>query len=125
MKKEDKEVKRVVDLINQIHEVTDKQLLNSSSTVYDEFKKELLRVINLDSNIIEYELNEGEFVFLSVLEALNEKYSYCMKEEFQRVILKLISELRDVVYPKHEFKDYSISKYKVLERLTYDSRDKK
>ncbi len=119
MAKED-EVKRVLNLINKIHSFSDEVLLNSSTTTYEEYKKELSRIINLDSNIIEYELNEWEIIFLNVLEALNEKYNYCIRKEFEDVILKLIAELKEVVYPEHELKNYSISKFRVVERLTYD-----
>ena len=120
----DDEVKRVLNLINKIHSLSDEVLLSNSTTTYEEYKKELLRIINLDSNIIEYELNEGEIIFLNVLEALNEKYGYCMRKEFEEVILKLIEELKEVVYPEHELKDYIISKFRVVERLTYDPSDK-
>lgn len=123
MLKEDEETKKVINLINRIHDLSDKQMLSSSTTTYEEYKKELLRIINLDSNIIEYELNEGELIFLNVLEALNEKYHYCIRKEFEDVILKLIEELKEVVYPEHELKDYSISKFRVVERITYDPSD--
>ncbi len=59
-------------------------------------------------------------IFLNVLEALNEKYGYCMRKEFEDIILKLINELKEVVYPKHELKDYGISKFQVFERITYN-----
>lgn len=121
---EEDDVKRVLNLINKIHSLSDEVLLSSSTTTYEEYKKELSRIINLDSNIIEYELSEGEIIFLNVLEALNEKYGYCMRKEFEDIILKLIAELREVVYPEHELKDYSISKFKVVERITYDPSDK-
>lgn len=123
MEKED-DVKRVLNLINKIHSLGDEVLLNNSTTTYEEYKKELSRIINLDSNIIEYELNEGEIIFLNVLEALNEKYGYCMRKEFEDIILKLIAELREVVYLEHELKDYSISKFQVVERITYNPSDK-
>lgn len=115
MLKEDEETKKVINLINRVHDLSDKQMLSSSSLNYEEYKKELLRIINLDSNIIEYELNEGEFIFLNVLEALNEKYGYCMRKEFEKVILKLINELKEIVYPEHKLKDYNISKFRVVE----------
>lgn len=120
MLKKDEETKKVINLINRVHDLSDNQMLSNSPLNYEEYKKELLRIINLDSNIIEYELNEGEFIFLNVLEALNEKYGYCMRKEFEEVILKLINELKERVYPEHELKDYSISKFRVVERLTYD-----
>ncbi len=119
----DDEVKRVLNLINKIHSLSDEVLLSSSTTTYEEYKKELLRIINLDSNIIEYELNEGEIIFLNVLEALNEKYSYCIRKDFREIILKLIAELKEVVYPEHELKDYPIAKFRVVERITYDPSD--
>ncbi len=120
MKNEDKDVRKVVNLINQINELSDKQLLGNSCMNYDEYKKELLKIINRDNYCVEYELNEGEFVYLSILEALYEKYSYCVKREFQDIVLKLTNELRDVVYSSNELEHYSISKYRVIERITYD-----
>ena len=124
MLKKDEETKKVISLINRVHDLSDNQMLSNSPLNYEEYKKELLRIINLDSNIIEYELNEGEFIFLNVLEALNEKYGYCMRKEFEDIILKLINELKEVVYPAHELKDYSISKFRVVERITYNPNDK-
>lgn len=41
-------------------------------------------------------------------------------KEFEDIILKLINELKEVVYPKNELKDYSISKFQVVERITYN-----
>lgn len=120
MVKETEEIQKVLNFINRIHDLSDKQMLSSSPLGYEEYKKELSRIINLDNNTIEYELNEGEFIFLNTLEALNEKYGYCVRKEFEDIILKLINELKEVVYPKHELKDYSISKFQVVERITYN-----
>lgn len=124
MLKKDEETKKVINLINRVHDLSDNQMLSNSPLNYEEYKKELLRIINLDSNIIEYELNEGEFIFLNVLEALSEKYGYCMRKEFEEVILKLINELKEIVYPEHILNNYSISKFQVVERITYNPNDK-
>lgn len=43
-----------------------------------------------------------------------------MRKEFADIILKLINELKEVVYPKHELKDYSIFKVQVVDRITYN-----
>ena len=110
MIKDTEEVTKVINLINRVHDLNDKQMISSSPLNYEEYKKELSRIINLDSNIIKYELNE-----LNTLEALNEKYGYCVRKEFEDIILKLINELKEVVYPKNELKDYSISKFQVVE----------
>lgn len=116
MIKDTEEVTKVINLINRVHDLNDKQMISSSPLNYEEYKKELSRIINLDSNIIKYELNE-----LNTLEALNEKYGYCIRKEFEDIILKLINELKLVVYLEHKLKDYSISKFQVVERTAYDS----
>ena len=71
MIKDTEEVTKVINLINRVHDLNDKQMISSSPLNYEEYKKELSRIINLDSNIIKYELNE-----LNTLEALNGKYGY-------------------------------------------------
>ena len=76
MVKNTEEVQKVIKFINRIHDLSDSQMLSRSPLGYEEYKKELLRIINLDSNSIKYELNEGEFIFLNTLEALNGKYGY-------------------------------------------------
>lgn len=65
MVKETEEIQKVLNFINRIHDLSDKQMLSSSPLGYEEYKKELSRIINLDNNTIEYELNEGEFIFLN------------------------------------------------------------
>ncbi len=74
------------------------------------------------NEIIELELNEGEFLFLHVLESLYVKYMNCINKNFQEKILNCINELNILIYPEEKLKNQDIVDFKVVQKIKVEKR---
>lgn len=72
----------------------------------------------------DYVLDEGIIVIHHTLDALYQKYCYCIPKEIERKLLDLVVETADLLnYPKEdEIKDTDIKKEDYVRRVKYTNK---
>ncbi len=75
----------------------------------------------------DYVLDEGIIVIHHTLDALYQKYCYCIPKKIEKMVLDLVVETEDLLdYPKYdEIKDMDIKNEDYVRRVKYTRKSKK
>lgn len=70
-------------------------------------------------------LDEGIIVIHHTLDALYQKYCYCIPKEIEKMILNLVMETSDLLnYPKEDIENTNILKEDYVRRVEYEKISK-